>query len=144
MPYRIPEPSCPGLSRDTTFTLQTSSYQHVHCSITSDPFFITALCFYHGKNCQQKHKKGGKFKNVPLTLLRLGGFPAIHLKICYYYTSSDLKILLLFWSGAASCKKCLWRDWSQRGVMYWWSQQWEWSLVTALDLECQEFGTPFT
>ena len=35
MPYRIPEPSCPGLSRDTTFTLQTSSSWH---SFGSSPF----------------------------------------------------------------------------------------------------------
>ena len=111
---QIPETPGPGLSRDTTFTLQTSSYQHVHCSITSDPFFITALCFYHGKNCQQKHQKGGKIQKSPPYLTKAWWFSRHTFeiareiwksnrqqlqKICNCYTSSDLKILLLFWSG---------------------------------------------
>ena len=45
MPYRIPEASCPGLSRDTTFTLQTSSYQQVFCSINSRSVFFNGTFF---------------------------------------------------------------------------------------------------
>ena len=120
IPYRIPDCPGPGLSRDTTPTVQTSGYYQVHCSITSDPFFITALCFCHGKNCQQKHQKGGRFKIVSLTLPRLGGFSRQIFeiareigksnrqqfqRICNYYKSSDFEdfVIVLI---RTSCKKC--------------------------------------
>ena len=160
MPYRIPDCPGPGLSRDTTPTVQTSGYYQVHCSITSDPFFITALCFYHGKNCQQKHQKGGRFKIVSLTLPRLGGFPAEYLKLQEKLESptdnsfkeyvTTTKALTVFFEDfvivliRTSCKKCFWRNWSQRGVNNWRSAEWKWCLVTGQDMEIQEFGTAFT
>ena len=47
-------------------------------------------------------------------------------------------------TGASSCKKCFWRDWSQRRVNDWRSAKWKWCLVTAQDMTLQEFGTVFT
>ena len=113
MPYRFPDCPGPGLSRDTTFTLQTFSYQQVFCSINSRSVFYDGTFFNKEYLSTKASEKGGKFKYVPL--LWWGFVISRHTfeiareiwksnreqlqKVCNYYTSSDLKILLLFWSG---------------------------------------------